>query len=567
MFAVDIWDWNAVKKRTFKGVNQPQEERQKVNFDVDVAKFTPRQLEAAYALDGHEVKFLLYGGALGGGKSYFLRWVAVRLLMNYFSDYGLRYVQVMLACEDYPSLKDRQISKMAREFPSWLGTMFVDHKEYGRCFILHEDYGSGVICLRNLDDPAKYQSAEFAAILVDELTKNDLGTFTDLRMRLRWTGKVGEKTINIPDLECVFIGATNPGGVGHMFCKNLWMDKVFPEEFLRPIDYSKTFAYIPSKAEDNPHLDAAYWVQLQTLPPHLRAAFRDGSWDLFKGQAFQEWSRNHHVIKPLMFEHQDGKERLYPEGATIFMTFDWGFGAPFSVGWWWIDSDGRKYRFYEWYGWSGEANVGLRLVDSEIAAGIIKREFAMGFDAVQESGGPGNGNEESSFMAPSRIINPQITRLCDPTCFNKKPDYKGGGQMASTAVEFMAAGLQLRPGDPSRLMKYKQFHQHLLIPRDPETLEVTGVPMVQIYDTCQHFIRTVPALIIDENNIEDVDTDGEDHCFDEACHVMMHRPIKTENYVPVVRRPPAGITEVAKLEMAQIWEEVKTAEMEAMFYD
>jgi hypothetical protein len=100
----------------------------------------------------------------------------------------LKYVQVMLACEDYPSLKDRQIGKMAREFPSWLGTMYVDHKEYGRCFILAEEFGCGVICLRNLDDPAKYQSAEFASILVDELTKNDLNTFTDLRMRLSGLG-------------------------------------------------------------------------------------------------------------------------------------------------------------------------------------------------------------------------------------------------------------------------------------------------------------------------------------------------------------------------------------------
>ena len=524
---------------------KPQE-RPRVNFDVDVAKFTERQISAVDMLDSGEKKFVLYGGALGGGKSYFLRWVAVRLLVYYAQEYGLKYVQVMLACEDYPSLKDRQIGKMAREFPSWLGTMYVDHKEYGRCFILAEEFGCGVICLRNLDDPAKYQSAEFASILVDELTKNDLNTFTDLRMRLRWPG--------IPDMKCFFIGATNPGGIGHAFVKALWMDKIFPDEFLKPTDYSKTFGYIPSKAEDNPHLDDAYWAGLQTLPPHLRAAFRDGSWDLFKGQAFQEWSRAYHVVDPIYFEHKDGKKRLYPEGAPLFMTFDWGFGAPFSIGWWWIDPDGRKYRFSEWYGWSGAPNQGMRISDTEIAAGIIKREQIMGLNTIEERLG-------------LKVYNPQITRLCDPTCFNKKPDYRGGGQMPSTAEVFMNTGIILAPGDPSRALKYRQFHEHLKVPYDDEG-KVCGVPMMQVYSDCSHFIRTIPALILDEHNIEDIDTDSEDHVFDEACHVMMHRPVRAEKTSSVVHRPPENISKVADLEQKQIWEDVKRAEeMENALYD
>ena len=517
-----------------------------LNFDVDVAKFTERQMSAVRMLDSGQIKYLLYGGALGGGKSYFLRWIAVRLLANYAKDFGLEYVQVMLACEDYPSLKDRQIGKMAREFPQWLGTMYVDHKEYGRCFILHKAYGSGVICLRNLDDPAKYQSAEFAAILVDELTKNDLNTFTDLRMRLRWPG--------IPDMSCVFLGATNPGGIGHAFVKALWMDKIFPDEFLKPVDYSKTFGYIPSKAEDNPYLDDAYWAGLQTLPPHLRAAFRDGSWDLFKGQAFQEWSRSYHVVDPMYFEHKDGKKRLHPEGAPLFMTFDWGFGAPFSIGWWWIDSDGRKYRFSEWYGWSGSPNQGMRISDTEIAAGIIKREQIMGISTVEERLG-------------LKVYNPQVSRLCDPTCFNKKPDYRGGGQMPSTAEIFMNAGLILTPGDPSRALKYRQFHEHLKVPHDDEG-KVNGVPMIQIYSDCSHFIRTVPALILDEHNIEDVETDSEDHVYDEACHIMMRRPVKSEKSAYIINRPPDNITKIADMEREKIFEDViKAEEWEKELYD
>jgi hypothetical protein len=505
-------------------------ERPRFDFDTDMAKFTDRQMEAVRHIDSGRIKFLLYGGALGGGKSYFLRWVGIRLLMYWFMYKGLKNVQVMLACEDYPSLKDRQLSKIGREFPAWLGKMYADHANYGRCYMLHPEYGSGVLCFRNLDDPSKYQSSEWATILVDELTKNDVEVFTHLRMRLRWPG--------LNDIECLFIGATNPGGIGHNYVKALWMDKNFPIEFIKPVDYRANFAYVPSKAEDNPYLDAAYWQMLGTLPPHLRSAFKDGSWDVFVGQAFQEWSRNYHVIKAM--------NPLYPEGRPLYMTFDWGFGKPFSIGWWWIDDDGRKFRFNEWYGWNGTPDSGIRLTDSEIGEGIIKREMSMGLTEKQ------NG-----------VVNPNILRLCDPTCFNKKPDYRGGGQGPSTAEVFMNMGLMMRPGDPNRALKYRQMHEHLRVPRD-EDEKVCGTPMLQVYETCHHFIRTVPSLTVDPNNIEDVDTSLEDHCYDEGCLLVMARPIMGTEAKAEIRRPPKDITEIARIEREAIWDEVKEAEEQFM---
>ena len=497
---------------------------QQLDFDKDVAKFTERQLEVCAIIDGHMGKYILYGGCLGGGKSYLLRWIAVRMLMTWFVEKGLTWVQVMLACEDYPSLKDRQLTKIAREFPSWLGKGYSDHKDYGRCFIIDPVYGNGVICFRNLDDASKYQSAEFAAILVDELTKNPYDTFNDLRMRLRWSG--------LTDDETFFLGGTNPGGVGHGYCKAFWIDKIYPPEYKNPVDYTGKFAFIKSKAEDNPYLDQSYWQMLNTLPLHLRAAFKDGSWDQFFGQSFQEWSRIYHVIKPTEV----------PKSAPLFMTFDWGFGAPFSVGWWWLDSDGRFYRFAEWYGWNGTPNTGLRLVDSEIAAGIIKREKSMGYDTQ---------NEEKT------VVNPQIIRLCDPTSFNKKADYRGGGQGPATAEVFRDCGLILRPGDSSRTLKFRQFHQRLMVPHD-ENGEVSGIPMLQVYENCIHFTRTIPNLVVNPNNPEDIDTDSEDHCYDEAALLCMARPMNMygmnnwQKTLEEVRRPPTDISEVAHLELLEV---------------
>lgn len=442
----------------------------------ELTRFTDRQKEAARAASAGVYKFILYGGAMGGGKSYFLRWFAIRHLMYLFTVKGISNAAIMLACEDYPSLADRQLSKIEVEFPAWLGKSYQDHKVYRRCFVLNPEYGSGVICFRNLDDPSKYASSEFAAILVDELTKNTFEVFNHLRTRLRWPG--------LTDIECLFLAGTNPGSIGHGWVKQLWMDSIFPEEFTKPVDYRPYFKYIPSKADDNPHLDATYWNTLSTLPENMRKAFRDGDWNIFLGQAFPEFGPRHQ-IHPIPI----------PDGAPLYMTFDWGHGKPFSIGWWWVDADGRVYRFSEWYGFTGAPDTGLQLADSQIAEGIKERERDL------------------------KITDRSIIRLAGPDCWSKKPRYDGTGKGPSTAEVFLGYNIILIKGDPARNTKIRQFRERLRVPEDG------NLPMMVVYDTCTQFVRTVPALVMDKNNIEDVDTTGEDHIYDEACHICMARPI------------------------------------------
>lgn len=792
---------------------------EEVDFDTQIACFHPKQRECIAVLDKVTGKYVLYGGAMGGGKSRLLRWYCVRYLIWAYTIKHLHWTQVMLACEDYPSLKDRQIVKIEREFPAWLGKSYTDHKVYGRCFILNPNFGHGVICLRNLDDASKYASSEFALICVDELTKNLLPVFNDLRTRIRWPG--------LEDTECKFLAGSNPGcfpgdvdvltskgwrnikdittrdrvasltesrhlvfksvqkthkyaykgkmlrlnqkngicflitpnhkvvrrfetkyrdipfdrrwrldevqnlpkythivrtvdewvgkvftvdapkinrnvrsnntkeikskdycallgwflsegslqrddavcfaqtkvegrkklskvldrigirytltehgfsvyskqlvnlfsdfgncrekyiprfvldadrvhldillqalmsgdghwrdegvsgqyytlskqladdvaevcvklgyavrvgsrdrsnreytsyevlfhkgddcevirdtlteetfvgdvycltvppyhnflvrsegsiwwsgnSVGHGWVKNLWITRSFPEEFyppLAPVDYRPYFQFIKSKAEDNPSLDASYWSMLSTLPKALRAAFRDGDWNTFIGQAFQEWDPTLHVCKPMPV----------PEDAPIYVTHDWGFGAPFSFGWWWVDHDGRIYRFHEKYGWTGESNVGLRLSDDELCGVMLQEEARHHINSAQV-----------------------VRRLAGRDCFAKRPNPFGGGQGPATATVFAkykdASGMPVRiyPGDPNRILKIRQFHNRLAL--QPHNAR----PMMQIYSTCEQFIRTIPDLVVDPNNIEDIDTKGEDHIYDEACHICMARPI------------------------------------------
>lgn len=489
------------------------------DFDRDVAGLTKnqRQMSALKELDSGRVKYLLYGGALGGGKSYLLRWYGVRRLMVLYQRYGIKSITGMLACEDYPSLKDRQLQKILFEFPKWLGTYHGDHKVYGRCFILKPRWGSGVLCFRNLDDPSKYASSEWALILVDELTKNSYEVFTFLRTRLRWPG--------IPDMETQFVGGTNPGGVGHGWCKQLWMDRDFPPEFVEPVDYRPTFAYVPSKADDNPFLDESYWATLHTLPENLRKAFRDGDWDIFLGQAFPMLSRQVHGIEP----------RPVPGFAPLYMSYDWGWGKPFSIGWWWVDSDGRLIRFNEWYGWNGTANQGLRMSDREVAKGIKEREKQM---------------DLGIWKGRRRIL-----RFAGPDCFQKKPDYRGGGQGPPTAEEFSKEGIHIIPGDPSRELKIRQVRQRLEVPKGYPLDPNASAPMLLAYNTCKHFFRTMSTLPMDETHVEDVDTDAEDHVYDEVGLMCMVRPMTMpkpkaqkpwhEQRLEELTRPPEITDEIA----------------------
>lgn len=454
-------------------IKKPEEKKLKFS---ELCKWTPRQKDALQALkDGK--RFVLYGGALGGGKSFFLRWILLRRLMEIFAKFKLTNVPVMLACENYPSLKDRQLQKIGIEFPPYLGTMVHEHRLFGRAFVLKPEYGGGAICFRNLDDPSKYQSSEFAAIAVDELTKNEYEIFTHLRSRLRYPG--------LPDKETWFLAGTNPGGPGHGWVKQFWIDKLFPSEWLEPIDFSQTFSFIPSKADDNPHLDAAYWATLQTLPVNLRAAFRDGSWDVFLGQAFPELRRESHSFS------WDG---TVPENAPLYSTFDWGYGKPFSWLWWYVDSDNRLYCFAEWYGWSGVPDSGMRMPDSDIASMVLMKESELG------------------------IAGRDILRLAGHDSWNKKPDYQGGGQGPSTAEVFGEHGLYLVKADPSRELKIRQFRERIKV--------LSGeAPMMLIADTCEQFWRTVPSLVMDSKRIEDLDTSTEDHSYDSAAQICMARPL------------------------------------------
>ncbi len=225
----------------------------------ELAKFFPKQKEALDA--SKRFKFTLFGGSVGSGKSYWIRWSAIYWLMKYHAKYGLKGVRAGVFCEDYPSLNDRHLSKVKFEFPDWLGKF----NEAKHEFTLAPEYGSGIIAFRNLDDPSKYLSVEFALIAIDEVNRNPKTTFDMLRSRHRWPG--------IKDVR--FIAGCNP--LGEAWVKNMWVKRLFPPDEKEQYE----FVFVPALPTDNPHLDPSYYKSLESLPENQRKAYLEGNWDAF----------------------------------------------------------------------------------------------------------------------------------------------------------------------------------------------------------------------------------------------------------------------------------------------
>ena len=431
-----------------------------------------------------------YGGAAGGGKSDYLVIEAARQCK-------IPYYRGLILRKTVPELE--QLIERAKQYYTAIspGVKFNDTKH---TFTFPSGAKVQFGSLFRSADKFKYQGLQYDFVGFDELTQFTFDEYSYLKSRNRANG---------PDTK-VYIRATgNPGGIGHGWVKQEFVTAGKPGETVWEKQIVKTSSggtevfwnskiFVPSSVFDNQILlnnDRDYLKRLAGLPEAERNALLYGNWDSFEGQVFTEFTDDPEHYKDRRFTHVIEPFKI-PWGWKIIRSLDWGFTKPFSVGWHAVDNDGRYYRIREYYGCKPNLpNTGVRKNFDEVAKDIRQIE------------------ENDENLKGRKIIG-----VADPAIFT---DNGSGTSIAASMAKF---GVYFQKGDNARLAGKMQYHYRLAFDND-------GIPMLYVFNNCRDFIRTIPNLVYSEKNVEDIDTDGEDHIYDESRYAIMMNTISPRQHI------------------------------------
>ena len=435
----------------------------------------PNPKQALFLADHH--KYIGFGGARGGGKSWAVRTKAILLAARYAG------IRILIVRRTYPELINNHISILRAQLAGV--ARYNDH--YKRLTL---DNGSTIhfaYCAKDADLD-RLQGVEYDIIFLDEATQLSEHQMRSITACLRGVNSFPKRVY----FTC------NPGGQGHAYIKRIFIDKKYEEN-----ESAEDYSFVQSLVTDNDVLlrqQPEYLDQLKALPPKLRRAWLDGDWNIFEGAFFDDFcddpehymdGRWTHVIEPF----------APPAEWRIYRSYDFGYNKPFSCGWWAVDGDGVVYRILELYGCTGQPNEGVKWEPEKQFAEIKSIE------------------DTHPWLAGRKIYG-----IADPSIWD-------GSRGTSIAEVAEHKGILFEPGVNDRIAGWMQFHYRL-------KFDSGGKPMMYIFKNCEAFRRTIPLLQYDAHKAEDLDTDGEDHVADEARYFLMSRPIKAPSAAePVEYRP------------------------------
>lgn len=473
---------------------------------------------------------ILYHGTRGPGKT---DSQLMRFRRRVGQGYG-RHWRGVIFDREYKNLDDL-VSKAMRWFPEFKdGARFLSSKsDYKWVWPTGEELLFRTV--RRDADYWSYHGQEFPFIGWNELTKYPTDSLFDMMMSCNRSSfrpedfplldDEGEVSGLLPEIPLEIFATCNPFGAGHNWVKKRFIDKapagklwrhsvnVFNPRTQRREDVVKLQVHLFGSYRENKYLSPEYVAELEQIKdPNKRKAWLGGSWDVVSGGMFDDvWDPATHIIRPFRI----------PLEWRIDRSFDYGSSKPFSVGWW-AESDGSDvqlsdgtwmptvkgdiFRIAEWYGWTGKANQGLRLLANDIAKGIIEREMAMGIHNRVKPGPADNaiwtvenGNSIAADMAkPVRLDDGRLMRGVE---WNRS-DKSAGSRMAGweRMRRFMAASKQ----------------QFILLPNGDKKNIPRDHPGLFVFSNCKQFIDQIPPLPRDEEEPDDVDSECEDHIADEA---------------------------------------------------
>lgn len=428
-------------------------------------------------------KYVAFGGARGGGKSWAIREKA-RLLANRWPG-----IKILIVRRTLVELRNNHIDPLKAMLRG-----YAKYNQQERKFIF---INGSTITFEYYDsdkDEFKYQGVEYDVIFIDEATQ----------FQENWLKIIVTTCRGVNNFPHRVYFTCNPGGPGHAYIKRVFVDRDFRGE-----EKAEEYRFIQSLVTENKVLmesSPEYIGFLKNLPPKLKKAWLYGDWDIFEGMYFEEFRNDPEHYKDRMWTHVIDPfppKKHWP----IYRSFDWGYKKPFSCGWWTVDEDGIIYRIDEMYGvqYSGGEPIpdtGVKWVPMKVFTEIKRHE------------------EEHPYLRGK-----QISGVADSAIW----DGEQGESIADTAAK---CGIFFQESEKARIPGWMQMHYRMMF-------DEAGYPMMYIFSTCKNFIRTITTLEYDEHKTEDLDSHGEDHAADETRYFCMLPKIKVKEEI-VMNLPQWG---------------------------
>ncbi|MBQ9994701.1 MAG: phage terminase large subunit, partial [Clostridia bacterium] len=361
-------------------------------------------------------RYVAYGGARGGGKSWAVRKKAILLALNYGG------IKLLILRRTFTELQENHILPLQAELSG-----IAIYREKDKSFTFPNGSRIKFGYCDSESDVLQYQGQEYDIVFIDEATHFTEFQYNALTAIVRGANSFPKRMY----LTC------NPGGVGHAWVKRLFIDREY-----KPSERAQDYVFIKATVYDNHVLlenDPDYVHMLENLPEDLRQAWLYGSWDVFAGQYFTEWSESIHVIAPFDI----------PSHWRRYVSLDYGLDmlAAYCIA---IDERGRAYVYRETY------ESGLIISD---AAQAIKR--MTGSDTIYQ------------YFAP-------------PDMWNKRQETG-----KSVAEIFGEHGIYLTKAQNDRVAGWLDMHEWLKVYSDEQDISMAGLRVMR---GCTNLIRCIPLL-------------------------------------------------------------------------
>jgi phage terminase large subunit len=435
---------------------------------------------------------ILYGGAVGGGKSFLMRALSIIYALSipniniylFRRHSGEIFNTHFTGNGSYYDLLSEYISA---------GLVKITTSPAGITF----KNGSRIICHHCQDKRAlsSVQGIQADLLLIDEATQFPEEFFTYLLSRLRSVenettvealkelGETFNTKMKLPRCIC----SANPDGIGKTYFKKTFIDPS-PAGKIFKNDAGMTLQYVPATLNDNKYIDSDSYIQkLMSLPKELRQAYINGDWNVvIGGTCFGDIFRTDvHVVEKFKI----------PNAWKLYRSMDWGFKDKSAILWYAV-SNGEDYYDGNWNtSKKGDVFLIAELVVNKVAPEMLAKRIKK-IDAVLKRGGRKIYEEYSP-------ADTQIWNVTDgSSIYDKMKDYvkfkkanKGPGSRKAGVLEIRQRLMNALTNDGPGLYIFENnvniIGDIMNIPRDSkDPLDVdTNSPFDHTIDSLRYFLN------------------------------------------------------------------------------